>query len=231
VSKGISELIGIVPAAGAGSRLSPYPNAKELFPIGYQRVRVNDRIERRPKVISQYLIENMINGGVRRFFFILGEGKHDIMHYYGNGSSYDVDVAYLFQEQLHGMPFAIDLVYPWLRGDETVVMGMPDTLIEPGDAFAKLLSAHRRWNADLTLGLFRTDKPAKFGMIGIDDESNVIEHVDKPSQTDLRWLWGIAAGEWSSRILCIRGSQNSETIGMRSSWARSSISLWPMAFE
>jgi glucose-1-phosphate thymidylyltransferase len=29
-------------------------------------------------------------------------------------------------------------------------------------------------------------------MIGIDLRCNVIEHVDKPTQTSLEWLWGIA---------------------------------------
>lgn len=203
MSRGSSKSVGVVPAAGKGNRLSPYPHPKELLPVGCQQIKINDRVEKRPKVVSQHLIENMINGGVRRFFLILGKGKYDIMSYYGSGSAYGVDIVYLFQEQLRGMPFAIDLVYPWLQGDETIVMGMPDTIIEPPTAFAQLLNAHRAWNADLTLGLFRTNSPAKFGMIGIDEEFDVTEHVDKPTHTKLRWLWGIACWEMRfMKLLC-----------------------------
>lgn len=186
------KVVGVVPAAGMGRRLFPYPHAKELFPIGYQEIEIDGRLEKRPKVISQYLIQNMIAGGVRRFFFILGHGKHDIMSYYGNGRAHKVHIAYLFQEELLGMPCAIDLAWPWLEGDETIAMGMPDTVVEPSDAFRRLLSAHREWRADLTLGLFRARNPSKFGMVSLDAEHNVVEHVDKPRRTHLVWLWGIA---------------------------------------
>lgn len=192
-----SRLVGVVPAAGEGTRLFPYPHPKELLPVGSQQIEINRRIETRPKLVSQYLIENMIDAGVRRFFFVLGSGKGDIAEYYGSGMNHGVNIAYLYQEQSRGMPFAIDLIYPWIQGDETVLMGMPDTIIEPSTALARLLRVHETWNADLSLGLFPTDTPAKFGMIGIDDDFNVTEHTDKPAETDLRWLWGIACWEMS----------------------------------
>jgi glucose-1-phosphate thymidylyltransferase len=186
------ETVGVVPSAGFGQRLYPYPLAKELFPIGYQTIEVNGRLEKRPKVVSQYLIENMALAGIRRVFVVLGPGKHEIMAYYGNGQAYGIQMAYLFQDQPRGMPYAIDLITPWLRGDETVVLGMPDTLIEPRDSFLALLQAHHDWQADLTLGLFSARNPARFGMIGLDPDYNVIEHIDKPAHTSLEWLWGIA---------------------------------------
>jgi glucose-1-phosphate thymidylyltransferase len=195
------KLVGVVPAAGMGRRLFPYPHAKELFPVGYQEIEIDGHLEKRPKVISQYLIENMIAGGARQFYFVLGYGKHDIMSYYGSGRDYGVQVAYLFQDELRGMPYAIDLVTPWLQGNEITLMGMPDTIVEPKDAFHRLIDAHGRWQADLTLGLFRTCNPSKFGMVGIDTDCNVVKHVDKPTQTDLEWLWGIAC--WGQRFAAL----------------------------
>ncbi len=184
-------LIGVVPAAGMGRRLFPYPHAKELFPVGYQEIEVNGRREKRPKVISQYLIESIIAAQVEDIFFIIGPGKYDIMSYYGNGQAYGANFAYLLQEELLGMPYAIDLIWPWLRGTETVVMGMPDTVVEPRDSFRQLISAHTDARADLTLGLFRTHNPSKFGMIDIDADHNVIAHIDKPAHTNFPWMWGI----------------------------------------
>lgn len=194
-----SKLVGVIPAAGKATRLFPYPHPKELLPIGAQQIEVDGQLEERPKVVSQYLIENMMGGGIRQFFIVLGTGKCDIMTYYGSGMSRDIDIAYLYQEQLQGMPFAIDLIYPWLHGDETIMMGMPDTIIKPPTAVDRLLEAHRMWDADLTLGLFRTRTPAKFGMIGTDEDFNVTEHVDKPTKTSLNWLWGLAC--WDMRFM------------------------------
>jgi len=187
-------VVGLIPAAGKGTRLAPLPFSKELFPLGYQRILVNGNLQWRPKVVSQYLIDNMIQAGVRRIFIILGSGKEAIMEYYGNGQRMGIDISYLFQEELHGMPFALDLARPWLR-DEIVVFGMPDTVIQPQDAFSQLLRAHENWRADLTLGAFPTSTPWKFGMIEMDDENRVIGNVDKPSQTSLRYMWGMAC--WS----------------------------------
>jgi glucose-1-phosphate thymidylyltransferase len=191
-------IVGIVPAAGMGRRLFPYPNAKELFPIGYQQVEIDGHFEKRPKVISQYLVESMIAGGAQQLYIILGYGKQDIMNYYGSGQTFGVNIAYLFQEELHGMPYAIDLTASWLRGDETVIMGMPDTIVEPKNVFQRLVDFHLAEKSDLTLGLFKTLNPSKFGMVAIDSQFNVIEHVDKPTHTRLQWLWGIAC--WGARF-------------------------------
>ena len=120
------KIVGIIPAAGKGTRLSPFPCPKELFPIGYQDYPVNGALQKRPKVISQYLIENIINAGAERIIFILGEDKHDIMRYYGDGSRFGVDIAYLFQEKLLGMPYAMNLAKNWVNHDD-VFFGMPDT--------------------------------------------------------------------------------------------------------
>ena len=75
-------LVGIVPAAGKGTRLAPFPCAKELFPIGFQSHEVHGSIEQRPKVVSQYIIENMVEAGVDRILIIVGEGKKDVVEYY-----------------------------------------------------------------------------------------------------------------------------------------------------
>ena len=55
----MKNLIGLMPAAGKGSRLAPFPAPKELFPIGYQDFLIDGIMHRRPKVVSQYLIENI----------------------------------------------------------------------------------------------------------------------------------------------------------------------------
>lgn len=189
--------VAIIPAAGRGSRLSPFPFPKELFPIGYQDVDINGHIEKRPKVVSQYLIENMIAAGADRIYIILGEGKSDIMTYYGDGKRFGTNISYLYQEELRGMPSAIDLVRPWISGD-TVLFGMPDTIIEPKNAFSELRKFHGSEDAVLTLGLFPTDNPSKFGMVETDEANNITYTIDKPQNTHLENMWGCAC--WSQEF-------------------------------
>lgn len=191
------ELIGIIPAAGKGTRLLPFPCPKELFPVGYQVVNIEGQSQKRPKVVSQYLVENMIHAGVKKLYIILGEGKSQIMEYYGNGSKFGINICYLYQEELLGMPFALNLIYPWNK-DAAIVFGMPDTIIEPHNFFEKLIEYHNGEQADLTLGLFPTDFPQKFGMVEIDHNNNVIYTVDKPVETNLELAWGCAC--WSEKF-------------------------------
>ena len=86
-------VVGIIPAAGKGARLAPYPSPKELFPIGAQLVSVNGSKERRPKVVSQYLIERMVEANINKVYMIVGEHKHDLLRYYGNGRKFGVDMC------------------------------------------------------------------------------------------------------------------------------------------
>ncbi len=194
ISKSNNQIVGMIPAAGKGNRLAPFPCPKELFPIGYQDYMVSGNLQKRPKVISQYLIENIIAGGAKRLFLILGEGKYDIMKYYSDGSRFGVDIAYLFQEQLFGMPYAINLAKNWISKD-TVIFGMPDTIIEPKNTFKRLLEFHQTNECELTLGLFPTNNPSKFGMVETDGKNNVTYIVDKPKETKLKYMWGCAC--WS----------------------------------
>jgi glucose-1-phosphate thymidylyltransferase len=187
-------IVAIVPAAGRGSRLAPFPCPKELFPVGYQNIEIKGVVEKRPKVVSQYLLEQLVTAGASRIFIILGEGKADIMSYYGDGRRFGTDISYLYQEELKGMPFAIDLARPWMSND-TVLFGMPDTIVEPLDSFDRLLAFHQSSNAILTLGLFPTDNPSKFGMVETDDDNNVTYTIDKPKDSKLTNMWGTAC--WS----------------------------------
>jgi glucose-1-phosphate thymidylyltransferase len=203
-----SNLAAIIPAAGRGSRLLPFPCPKELFPVGYQDVVIDGILQKRPKVVSQYLLEHLIDAGARRVFMIVGEGKYDLLRYYGDGSRFSAHFSYLFQEQLRGMPSAIDLARPWLDG-ETVLFGMPDTIIEPADCFRRLLAYHEVEKADLTLALFPTDNPSKFGMVEIDERGSVTYTVDKPVETNLSLMWGAAC--WSPAFTRLIGEFLAET--------------------
>ena len=113
------------------------------------------------------------------------------MKYYGDGSRFKADAAYLYQELLNGMPNALNLARNWI-GKSTVIFGMPDTIIEPENLFISMLEFHKKQKADLTLGLFKTEFPSKFGMVELDEKMNVVHTIDKPKATTLEYMWGCA---------------------------------------
>jgi glucose-1-phosphate thymidylyltransferase len=192
---------GIVPAAGRGRRVAGLRWRKDLYPIGWEEVLIDGVPCRRPRVVGSYLLEGMIEAGAERLFLVVGDSG-DVMRHFGPDHG-GVPIAYLYQEELRGGAFAIDLARAWLPADHTVLFGFPDTIVEPPDAFSRLLASHRRGGADLTLGLFPTDRPSDFGMVRLEGERPV-EVVDKPARTDLRLMYGMAA--WGPAVTALQPS-------------------------
>jgi glucose-1-phosphate thymidylyltransferase len=190
-------IIGLIPAAGEAKRISPLPGSKELFPVGFREVEIDGHWQLRPKVVSQYLLDNMLSAGARKVWMVLGRGKADIMHYYSDGSAFGLRIAYLLMDRLWGMPYTLDQAFTWLNR-ETVLFGMPDTIFAPANAFALLLAEHRARQADVTLGVFPTDAPQRLSPVELDADGRVVHIEDKPPTTALMNTWGCAC--WSPRF-------------------------------
>src|SRR5438445_12604195 len=80
---GLKDMWGIIPAAGAGSRIQPLAFSKELLPVGGRR---DGNIER-PRAVSEYLVDRMLRGGATKLCFVISPGKSDIMEYFGGSVS------------------------------------------------------------------------------------------------------------------------------------------------
>lgn len=187
-------IIGVIPAAGRGERIGPLPGSKELFPIGFGETMADGKLRQYPKVISQYLIDQMIRSGVEQIYLIISHGKNDLIQYYGSGQRSGVSIAYLIVEQMWGMPFSIDQSYSWVK-EATVVFGMPDTIFTPSNALLLLLEHHQDSKADLTLGLYPTKESWRFGMVEFDGDNRATHCIDKPANSSLKNMWGNACWE------------------------------------
>lgn len=188
------ELIGLIPAAGKGVRLGlPYP--KELYPV----IREN-----RYKPVSQFVVDNMTLAGLRHIVFVINESKHQLIGYFGNGQRFNCHISYVVQETNSsadqstspGLAHALDSAYHLTQG-KTVFFGMADTIMQPTDVFAQAYQATAP-DDDVTLIMFPTERPEKFGMVHLDTDQRVSEIVDKPRQTDLTEMWGCII--WRSRF-------------------------------
>ena len=132
------QVIGLLPAAGKATRISPLPFSKEVYPITFPTV---DRAKiSRPKPVCQYLLERMRLAGVSRAFVVIRDGKWDIPAYLGDGTLVDIDIAYLMMGLPFGVPYTLDQAFPFVK-DEIIAFGFPDIYFEPDDAFLSCLSA------------------------------------------------------------------------------------------
>lgn len=181
----MDELVGLIPAAGKGLRLKlPYP--KELYPI----IREN-----RYKPVAQFVVDNLVIAGVKHIVFVINETKSQLIGFFGNGSRFGCHISYVVQEiqdssgesTSPGLAHALDSAYHLIKG-KMVYFGMADTIIQPTDVFLRGYKA-ACLDDDVTLCLFQTEHPEKFGMVDLEEE-RVKAVVDKPRITDLEWMWG-----------------------------------------
>ena len=147
----MSEVIGLVPAAGRATRIAPLPCSKELYPIGFRPVDGGRSV--RAKAACHHLLEKMRFAGIAKAYIVLGKNKWDIPNYFGNGLMLDMNLAYLTLSASSGAPYTLDEAYPFVR-HSVIAFGFPDIVFEPDDAFVRLLARQRQSEACVTLGLF-----------------------------------------------------------------------------
>ena len=170
---------GIVPAAGQGSRIQPLAFSKELLPVGSRTE--GDR--ERPRAVSEYLLERMVLGGATKICFVISPGKSDILEYYG-GEVQGVPTCYIVQGRPAGLCDALFRATPFIRADDDVLIGLPDTVWFPVDAL-RALPRDR-----LGLLLFPVARPELFDAVVTRSDGQVVEvQVKQPSPTS-SWVWG-----------------------------------------
>src|SRR6185369_4100635 len=149
---------GIIPAAGKGSRIQPLAFSKELLPVGGRY----DGAVRRPRAVSDYLMERMVLAGATRICFVISPGKSDILEYYG-GSAYSATLCYSVQPQPEGLCDAIFRALPLIDDREPVLIGLPDTIWFPEDGMRALPDDR------LSFLLFPVERPELFDAVVADE--------------------------------------------------------------
>jgi dTDP-glucose pyrophosphorylase len=170
---------GIIPAAGAGSRIQPLAFSKELLPVGSHYA---EGIER-PRAVSEYIAERMILGGATRICFVISPGKSDILEYYG-GAFRAASICYTVQPAPVGLCDAIFCALPFVQTDEPVLIGLPDTIWFPRDGFTALRDDR------LSFLLFPVERPEFFDAVVTDSQGRVREIRVKDAAAGTQWIWG-----------------------------------------
>ncbi len=173
-------MLGIIPAAGAGSRIQPLAFSKELLPVGG---RLDGSIER-PRAVSEYLVERMILGGATKICFVIAPGKSDILEYYGGETIAGVSFVFVVQPHPAGLCDALFRAAPVVPNDEPVVIGLPDTIWFPADGLCSL------GEGELSFLLFPVERPEFFDAVVTDEADRVLEIQVKQHNARSSWVWG-----------------------------------------
>lgn len=183
-------MIGIIPAAGAGQRIQPLGCSKELLPVGS---RVIGGVER-PKAVAEYLVERMIAAGAEQICMVISAEKADIVKYFAE-REYAAEIFYVVQQRPLGLCDALFRAEPFARSQRQVLIGLPDTIWFPENAYHHALE--NTDGAGINLVCFPVLNPALFDAVVTDDLGYVRRVEVKQTDAHSHWIWGAvtATGE------------------------------------
>jgi glucose-1-phosphate thymidylyltransferase len=177
-------VVGVIPMAGHASRLGGIPFSKELYPVALS----GDRIT----VASEHLMRGMKIAGASQFHLIIRKGKWDIPAYFGSRFEDKVPIAYHLRTYGYGVPFTVHKTYSFIRNN-IVLLGFPDIIFKPENAYVKVVEDLMKTDAQVTLGLFPVTNPSKYDMVELDNHGHVAKISIKPDKTESKFAWIIAA--------------------------------------
>ena len=180
-------MIGIVPAAGAGERIQPLGYSKELLPVGSRTI---NGVER-PKAVAEYLIERMIAAGAEQICVVISAEKSDLVRYFAE-REFAAQIFYAVQQKPQGLCDALFRAAPFACHHDRVLIGLPDTIWFPENAFRSVLPADGNPTADVNLLLFPVSDPAQFDAVNCDAQGYVTSIDVKSSTAQSQWVWGAA---------------------------------------
>jgi glucose-1-phosphate thymidylyltransferase len=150
----------IIPVAGAGTRLRPhsYTQPKALIPLA-------------GKTVLSIIIDQMREGGINDFIFIVGY-LGDKIRDYVQAKYPDLQAVYVQQIDRQGIGHAIQLAKAAVDNDEVIVV-LGDTICEYN--ILDLVNS-----PGSLLGVRKVDDPREFGVAEIDDDGYIDHVVEKP---------------------------------------------------
>ncbi|MEY2410212.1 MAG: glucose-phosphate thymidylyltransferase [Verrucomicrobiota bacterium] len=164
---------GSIPAGGLGTRLQPIGFSKELVPI-------------RRRAVIEYLLDRMILAGIDKIFINTAEDKTDLIRYLATKSPYRHNCVFLVRER-KGLLDAIVQPAQFMREDDELYFGLPDTIWFPTNGFSRLVEHP----GALVAGLFESGAPHKFDAVVTDTNDRILEVQVKVAKPKSPWTWGI----------------------------------------
>lgn len=161
--------VGIILAGGTGSRLAPMTSVinKHLLPV-YDK----------PMIF--YPIATLMLAGIRDIVIIHNDEDGDLFKkLLGNGEALGVRFTYRVQDKPIGIPDALNISAD-IIGDQKIALILGDNIFV-GNRLQEVLRTASTSNENLVF-LSRVPDPENFGIATLDDEDNIVELVEKPTE-------------------------------------------------
>jgi glucose-1-phosphate thymidylyltransferase len=129
----------------------------------------------------------MIAAGADQICMVISAEKTDIIKYFAE-RDYAAQIFYVVQQRPLGLCDALFRAEPFAQQHSQVLIGLPDTIWFPENAYRAALDAHP--HADVNLVLFPVVDPAAFDAV-VCDQLGYVQRVEvKKPDAHSHWIWG-----------------------------------------
>ncbi|MDH5482491.1 MAG: glucose-1-phosphate thymidylyltransferase [Candidatus Bathyarchaeota archaeon] len=160
---------GVVLHGGHGTRLRPltHTGPKQLITVAN-------------KPISQYVLEDLRNSGIKNIAIVLGDIMPEkVKSHYGDGSKFGVNIKYIYQETPEGIAQAVGLTEDFVNEDPFVVY-LGDNLLKGG--ISRCVQEFRQKNYEAMILLCEVENPQQFGVAEFDKNGKLVKLIEKPEK-------------------------------------------------
>ena len=173
----------VIVAGGKGTRLSPYTTVfpKPLMPIG-------------DKPVLEIIVRQLKAQGFNEIVMLVGHLGELIMAFFGDGSKFNVNIAYCREERSLGTVGGLSLINGELDGTFLTING--DTLTNLN--FLDLVRYHNSNHAIATIALKERQVPVDFGVVEMDGGNKIKGYTEKPTLVN---LVSMGVNVFSSQVL------------------------------
>ncbi|HTI73303.1 MAG TPA: sugar phosphate nucleotidyltransferase [Candidatus Limnocylindria bacterium] len=185
-------LIGILPCAGAGTRLG-VPFAKELMPLPSSDGVIH---------VCDLSIRSMLQAGITRLVVVASHKKIEIVRYIESKYGRETRCETAFQSHFPSTGSSPGLFQAIAEGcrlagpNDTLLLALPDVVIAPTDVLAELVGKLDA-TVDAVAGVFSVLDCRELAPVLTDQEGRITQVLDKPDTSPVSNTWGCLA--WNSR--------------------------------
>jgi glucose-1-phosphate thymidylyltransferase len=181
----IRELVGVLPAAGAATRLGRLPCSKEILPLGF-----GDGPDGRPRlrVAADCALEALHAAGVSRAVVVIAPEKEDIPAFFGDGGDTGPVLEYRRLARSPGAAWSIDEARSSV-GDADTALVFPDIQFRPRTALRDLARVAATATAEVWLALVPSRRGEKVDLVRTDPGDAVTGIDIKPGPGREGWTW------------------------------------------
>lgn len=184
-------VVGVIPAAGYGTRLQPRDCSKEVYRVG-------------GRPVMDYEIERMKRGPCDELRVVTRPEKRDVIE---NARRHGAVVLEAYPRSL-GQSFYTGLRD--LADEDILLMGFPDSIWEPVDGYRIMLDFRREGGWDVALGLLPAPDMRREEPVIFDQQSGRVSQLEfKPDQPSADRTWACAVAP----VRTLRGLEGEDEPG------------------